>query len=194
MENKRLMCIKRILDKCGIQYEVCGCVVTTEHRGEHTMRNIACSISEYVHPTNIIYNIRKTESFSVNECSLEIDTGSEREDILKTLEGIEYREDYGFFTTASGEVYITDVLSITPETSLRRLLSKEDAYISTANNLIAGICEANRALRNTKTDNPRYKNVMEERQIKIHKLEETQKLITSVREELSEILKGVMQQ
>ena len=186
MKNKRLTNVKRILDRNGIQYEVRGCIIITESRGEKTMRDIACKTQKYVSAHNIVYNLRKSEPPFVDECSLEIDTGTERDTILKLLEGVDYQESYGYFTTDAGEIHITDVLDVEPETSLYDLLTTEDRLVSEFNNRIFRIQEMNQVLRRMDTKSPRYESAMKERQGYIDDLELRQKSLIAIRAELRE--------
>lgn len=189
MKNKTpLTNIKRILDRNNIKYEVRDRVIVTEPQGENTMRTIAGKMLKYVSQHNIIYNIRKSEPPFVDECFLEIDTGTERDVILKALEGVDYQENYGYFTTDTGEIHITDVLDIEPETSLLELLRKEDTLVSAVNNHIYRIREMNQVLRRMDKNSPHYDNAMTERQRYIDDFEKHQKLLTDIRTELREKL------
>ena len=188
MANKRLSGVKRILDRNGVQYEVRGFVVVTQPKGEQTMQKIARSVEKYVSRNCIIYNIRKSEAPFINECSLEIDTGTERDEILKALSGVEYQENYGYFTTASGDVYITDVLDVVPETSLRDLLDEEDRCVHDMSRHVCRIRDLNNILRRIDVTNPRHTMVMSERQGYIDQYEVLKKCLAEVRKELREKL------
>lgn len=190
MKNKRLTNIKRILDRNGIKYEVNDCIIVTESRGEKTMRDIACKMQKYVPARNIVYNLRKSEPPFVDECSLEIDTGTERDAILKALEGVGYQENYGYFTTDAGEIHITDVLDVEPETSLYDLLTKEDRLVSEFNKRIFRIQEMNQVLRRMDAKSSRYESAIKERQGYIDDLELRQKLLIAIRAELREKLQN----
>lgn len=186
MANKRLSGVKRILDRNGIQYEVKGFVVVTQSKDEKTMAKIAHSAERYVSRNCIIYNIRKSEPPFVNECSLEIDTGTERDAILKTLSGVEYQESYGYFTTPSGEVYITDALDIVPETSIRDLIDSEDRHVNSMERCIIRIREMNNILRRMDITNPRHQIAMLERQGYIDEYETLKNALADIRKELRE--------
>lgn len=186
MKNQRLTNIKKILNRDGINYVISGCVITTEPKDEDTMRKIATKMFTYVPRSSIVYHIRQTESLSVNECYLKIDTGTEREVILKALAGIGYKESYGYFTTDAGKIYITDALDIAPETSFEDLSRQEAQLVDEFNQYIFKIRESNHTLRCTNVASPRYGNVLTARQGYIDSFERCQQCLIALRTEMRE--------
>lgn len=146
------------------------------------LQSIANKITRYISPECITYNIREHGGF--RQCSLEVDTGTTREEILKHLQGIGYRESYGIFTTEFNEIFITDVLDVTPEISLLSLLYDEDHIISNINSHLRNISRYNIALRKFSIFNKERSETLRKREDEIKALEAEQLSLTKIRKEI----------
>lgn len=175
--------VKKALDSLNIGYKVSGCMITTEYFVYDKLSRIEQKLGKYVPSESISYHIVETHGFG-RKYSLEIDTGTSREEILKHLEGIGYRESYGYFTTEFNEVFITGILNVEPEVSLCSLLYDENHLVDEINRHLSQISKYNLRLRNVSLLSEEYRHLMQSREAEITQLNNAQKSLLMVREEM----------
>ena len=175
--------VKKVLDSQNIGHKVSGCMITTDYFSQDKLHRIEQKLNRYVPAESVAYHIIESHGFG-RKYSLEIDIGTSREEILKRLEGIGYRESYGYFTTEFNEVFITSVLDVEPEVSLFSMLYEEDHLANEVNRHLSLISKFNLRLRNVSLLCEEHMHLMRSREDEILELKKAQESLLHIRKEM----------
>lgn len=187
-KNSRVKSVEAILKREGVPYKIKGVQIITECMPRTKADILISCISAIVSTEAVELTIKRNVGTHNEECILTIDTGIDRETVLKALEGIGYRENYGYFVTEFNELYITDDLGIEQEQSLYQLQYEEDKLVGEIKRYFEYIRGCNRQLRSINVLNERFSEVLEIRQKHIDELEKLKNQLLVVRSDIKKYM------